>query len=473
MHGIDLKMARDVIQGELHGIGALHMPFGVGDIRVSARGEWLLDRMVATGSLVARRIGVTRAGEMAVHRFLSSPYVSVDSIVETLAARTAEQCAGRRVVAIQDTSEVNFRGRAAKRRGLGPAGNGSDPGFFLHPVIAVDLESEAVVGLVGARIWTRDTTPAGDRRKRAFANKESVRWQDGCVTAAEVLAEAASVTMIADRESDIYDLFVNRPERLQLIVRAAQDRSLAHSGRLFGALVEEPELARRKVRVPPRRPGDAGRQAELAIKAGCVRIARPGNCPASSGLPREIALTLVEAIEIDPPSPKQAIAWRLLTTHAAAGAAEAASIIDLYRLRWRIEQVFRALKSDGMRLEDTQMLDAERLFILASMGLAAAVRTIQLVDARDGSQRPSTDVVDASLKAPLEAISRSLEGKTERQKNPHPSTSLAFIAWIAARLGGWNCYYKPPGPKTMRSGWTTLAAMLEGFALASKSGADP
>lgn len=448
------------------------MPIAVGNIRVAARGEWLLDRMAATGSLVARKVGVTRAGEMAVHRFLSSPYVSVESIVETLAARTAAQCAGRRVVAIQDTSEVNFRGRAAKRRGLGPGGNGSDPGFFLHPVIAVDIESAAVVGLVGARIWTRDAMPAGNRNKRAFADKESMRWQDGCVTAAEVLADATSVTMIADRESDIYDLFANRPERLQLIVRAAQDRSLVQSGRLFGALVEEPELARRKVQVPPRRPGQVGREAELVIKAGHVSIARPKNRPASTGLPREIALTLVEAIEIDPPNPKEAIAWRLLTTHAVADAAEAASIIDLYRLRWRIEQVFRALKSDGMRIEDSQMLDAERLFILATMGLAAAVRTMQLVDARDGSPRPSSDVVDASLAAPLKAISRSLEGKTERQKNPHPPTSLAFVAWIVARLGGWNCYYKPPGPKTMRSGWTTLAAMLEGFALAHYE-ADP
>ncbi|MEA2887273.1 MAG: hypothetical protein QOD11_1633, partial [Bradyrhizobium sp.] len=49
----------------------------------------------------------------------------------------------------------------------------------------------------------------------------------------------------------------------------------------------------------------------------------------------------------------------------------------------------------------------------------------------------------------------------------HPSDSLAFIAWITARLGGWNCYYKPPGPKTMHDGWTRLAAILKGYALAS------
>ena len=28
-----------------------------------------------------------------------------------------------------------------------------------------------------------------------------------------------------------------------------------------------------------------------------------------------------------------------------------------------------------------------------------------------------------------------------------PPRSLAWLAWIIARLGGWNCYYKPPGPK--------------------------
>ena len=65
-------------------------------------------------------------------------------------------------------------------------------------------------------------------------------------------------------------------------------------------------------------------------------------------------------------------------------------------------------------------------------------------------------------------LSKKLEGKTLRQKNPHPHGSLAFVAWIAARLGGWNCYYKPPGPKTMRDGWNRLAATLDGYALATQ-----
>jgi len=58
-------------------------------------------------------------------------------------------------------------------------------------------------------------------------------------------------------------------------------------------------------------------------------------------------------------------------------------------LRWRIEQLFRALKSDGLALDDSQVIEAERMFNLAAIGLAGAIRTIQLVDARDGSPRRS------------------------------------------------------------------------------------
>ena len=134
----------------------------------------------------------------------------------------------------------------------------------------------------------------------------------------------------------------------------------------------------------------------------------------------------------------------------------------IYRLRWRVEQLFRTCKRDGLDLEGTQMLEGSRLFKLAALALGAAARTLQLVDARDGSTRPAGDAVDEEMLPILAAISTSLEGGTVRQKNPHPRGSLAFVAWIAARLGGWNCYYRRPGPKTMRTGWKTLAAYLAG-----------
>jgi len=46
---------------------------------------------------------------------------------------------------------------------------------------------------------------------------------------------------------------------------------------------------------------------------------------------------------------------------------------------------------------------------------------------------------------------------------------LVILAMSVARLGGWNYYYKSPGPKTMRAGWAQFTAMAAGFALAAQS----
>lgn len=53
----------------------------------------------------------------------------------------------------------------------------------------------------------------------------------------------------------------------------------------------------------------------------------------------------------------------------------------------KYRQTFRALKSDGLALDDSQVIDEERMFNLAAIAFAGAIRTIQLVDQR---RRPSS-----------------------------------------------------------------------------------
>src|SRR5262245_14076486 len=127
------------------------------------------------------------------------------------------------------------------------------------------------------------------------------------------------------------------------------------------------------------------------------------------------------------------------------------------------------LKRDGLDIESSQLETAGRLFNLAAFALVAVARTLQLVDARDGSTRPATDVIAPEEIEAAAAISTTLEGATPRQKNPHEKGSLAWLSWIAARLGGWNCYYKPPGPKTMARGLDRLVDRIAGYRLATAS----
>ena len=435
-----------------------------GDKRRAAAVGRLHASMVAQSSVVVRRLGGGRAGEVAGHRVLSSEAVTPEQTVACFARRTAAAAAGRRIVAAQDTTECNFPTRCNSR--LGPAGrNGDTPGFFLHAVIAVDVAEAAVLGVVDAAIWTRAAPPVGDRRKRDLAAKESRRWLAAARQAGAVLADARQIIVVGDRESDIYQVFEARPAAVELVVRVAQNRKLADDGLLFAAALDR--LGSHRVPIPPRRIGDPGRVAEVSVLAGRVSVRAPRNGRREPTSRPAVTLTLVEVVEADPPAGETALHWRLLTTLPADTLAAVQDVVGCYRLRWRIEQSFRMLKSDGLRLEDSQTTDTHRLFNLATLALGAAVRIIQLVDARNGSPRPAGDVASAVEIAAATALAPTLQGRTERQKNPHPPGNLAWLAWIVARLGGWNCYYKPPGPKTMRQGWDRFAAIAHGFALAT------
>ena len=441
------------------------MAYGGKDVRLVRRGDEVLDAIVTKSSLVLRKIGGGRAGEVAAGRFLDNAEVTPRSIVEKAAARTLAAACGRRVLAIQDTTEVNFSGRAARRTGLGPAGDGVSPGLFCHPLLLVDIEHEAVLGVAWADFWTRAGEPAGNRKKRPIDAKESGRWLDATKACAALAEKAAQVVTVADREADIYEHFAARPANVEVIVRARHDRATASGTPLFAAAESFHLLEVASVQVPPRGPGDKGRIAEVSIRAGRVEIVRPANVRAQ-GAPATVALGLVEIAEVAAPKGVTPLCWRLLTTLPVDTLAAATEVARLYRLRWRIEQLFRTLKSDGLDFEATQVTDASRLFKLMALGIVAAARIMQLVDARDGGPRPATDCLDATQLAAVAAISAQLEGKTARQKNHHPAGSLAFVAWTVARLGGWNCYYKPPGPKTMADGWKRLAERLEGYNLA-------
>lgn len=441
------------------------------DIRLDRLNHRLFERVVKTGSLVVKTLGGTRKDEVATGRFLANGAVDPAMILKPHIERTRATVAGRSILVVQDTTEINFSGRAARRQGLGPAGDGVSPGFFIHPQVAVDVQHGCVLGLVGAEIWTRPEGKAADRKKRSADGKESRRWLTGAETAAQCNG-ATRIVVVGDRESDIYALFAERPDNVHLLVRAAQDRSLDDRTSVRTVSDAWPVLDKRTVEVPARRIGSAGgpraaRTARIATRSGTITVKRPVRA-GNRGNAESVTLGLVVVAEINPPAGVEPLVWRLLTTLPVARAAEALEVVRLYRLRWRIEEVFRSLKSDGLDLEASQVTTAKRLLNLAALGIVAAVRNVQLVDARDGSPRPATDVIDAADIAAAAAIGKSLEGATERQQNPHDKGSLAWLSWIVARLGGWNCYYRPPGPKTMAAGWNRLTDRLEGFVLSRR-----
>jgi hypothetical protein len=424
--------------------------------------------MVAGKDVCLRRLAKgVRAREVQFNRFLGNARVTLARVIENWGEGTVAAAEGRHVLAIQDTSEINFATTTERRRGLGEIGHGNGRGVLLHPMLAVDAENGSCLGLLSGQVWTRKGRRTVSHDLRDLSDKESQRWIATAVAAKPLLAKATMVTMLGDRESDIFALYAGATEQnFHVIARSMHDRKLADGIGLYAAS-EAMTVVEQRAIVLPARAQRAERVAALDLRFGAVNLARP-QTRFLRHLPKSLLLTLVDVREADPQSGTEPLHWRLLTTHPVTTAEDAWHIVEWYKRRWLIEQFFRILKTQGFRLEDSQVGTAERLLKLVAIAAKAAVITLQLVQARDGrDHQPVRIAFDAEEVVTLAAFNRNLEAQSKRLRNPHPPDSLAWAAWIIGRLGGWDGYpsSKPPGPITMKHGLHYFHAAAAGWSL--------
>ena len=154
-----------------------------------------------------------------------------------------------RVLCIEDTTELDYTKRKASMAGLGVLNYETRWGIYLHPTLAVTPEGVPL----GVLDWhfVREPGTLGQEKAahRALEEKESVRWVDGFARVNE-LAETLSetrLTYIADREGDLYELFVEAPcpeHGADWLVRGQHhERRLSDGRKLAEALAEASVLS--------------------------------------------------------------------------------------------------------------------------------------------------------------------------------------------------------------------------------------
>jgi hypothetical protein len=180
---------------------------------------------VASGSGAGARLLCAQAGggrrdrEIRFSRFLRHPAVTPEVIFAAAGEGTSVLVKGRAVLAIQDNSHLMLGGAKRRKQGFGPVGKGgAQSGLSLHAVLAVDAMTGEVLGLVGGQVWNRTGgKKVAPRASRSLDEKESQRWMRGAETAARILSKASSITVVADRESDIYEDYTKRPPGMELL----------------------------------------------------------------------------------------------------------------------------------------------------------------------------------------------------------------------------------------------------------------
>src|SRR5919198_3191223 len=140
------------------------------------KGATFLRHMIAHPTVCLRQLAHgQRAEEVGFGRFLDNSRVTAERVIDGWGDQTGAAAAGRHVLAIQDTSEINFHTIPGRRRGLGKT-KGGGRGLLLHAMVAIDANNGSCLGLVGGQIWTRRGRVKIAHEKRRSENKESHRW---------------------------------------------------------------------------------------------------------------------------------------------------------------------------------------------------------------------------------------------------------------------------------------------------------
>lgn len=383
---------------------------------------------------------------------------------------------GEHYLLIQDTTQINFesnRSNISDKTGLGVIGDNKSLGFFLHPSLLVSASDKRSLGFIDIQYWSREVSkPLGTSGKRmknaekAIEEKESYRWLSSIESAKSRLGNC-QITAIADREGDISELFARIPdERTNLLIRSRDDRRLEGGQKLYAYLEAQAVAGSYEIELKGDKRNKSkrvGRKALIEVKYGSVVLSP------TSLKDEKIPVFVVEARETAStvPQGQKPIHWRLLTTHPINTLERAIEIIEYYKERWLIEQIFRLLKNKGLQVEDLQIESGKALICLTLIGLQVVNRVMLLHEA--SKQDKPVAIKETFQQEELEclrACNQKYEGKTLRQKNPYPPNSLQWVYWVIARMGGWKPQEKQAGVIVIFRGLQYFQQVFEGWKLA-------
>ncbi len=440
--------------------------------------------MIAQSLLLSRTAsvhGATRheAEQKGFYRFLDNKKVTEDILIQELTDRCSKNVVNRDITVIQDTISFGLNHNAKNIKqgsGVGFVGNKKGVGFLAHCSLVIDTNSETMLGFSDVQLWHRTEDKANNTtqayKKQSIEEKESYKWIKASKQTKELLNNAKSITIIEDREGDIYEQFCSIPdEKTQLLIRNRDNRRLADGTRLHDVLKQTKSLGEYEIALY----GDIRKEkvnwvTTVEVKAVSVAIQKPISVK-SKDVPDQLSVYAVEVQEINS-THKDKICWRILTTHVIETYEQAVAIVDKYKLRWYIEQLFRLLKQQEFQIEDTQLEKGWAIRKLLVLLLNTLLRLMQLYLAYDVEEsQPLKEVFDDEEIKCLQTILEKQIKETPKTTNPFNSQKLSWASWIIARLGGWkgNSKQRKAGPIIIKRGLEKFEMIYEGWKMAKNS----
>ena len=418
----------------------------MGDERLDKRTMQLLDSLFGqpTTSLPVACRGWTET--QAAYRFFDNKKVTAEKVLaphrEATCGRMAEQPV---VLCVQDTSELDYSSQK-QMLGLGPLTFEVQQGLLIHPTVAITPD-RLTLGVLDNRIWARDAETYGKSEHRAsksIEEKESFRWIEGYQQICEISQRLPDTqcVYVADRESDIYELFAEAGEQenpADFLIRASHDRIVLDDSRLSEELAQAAVLGEATFELPSTHSRKC-QPVTQRLKAVRVNLRPPKK---KSHLP-SVAVTVILAEEVRPPKGEKPITWILLTNLSVTTGDQVLEKLQWYLCRWQIEIFFRILKS-GCKVEKLQLECTERLRPALAMYMIIAWRVLYLTYlGRECPDLPCDLVFDTKEWQAIHLVST-------QTRAPEQVPSLNTILRMIAGMGGFLARKSDgePGPQTI------------------------
>jgi hypothetical protein len=168
-------------------------------------------------------------------------------------------------------------------------------------------------------------------------------------------------------------------------------------------------------------------------------------------------VNVVTVDEIDVPQGEEPILWQLVTTEPVATTEDIERIVDAYRMRWVIEEFFKALKT-GCAFEKRQLESYATLVNALAMFTVIAWRLLLLrFVARTEPESTATNALTERQVRVLQALS-TMPDAPVRVDIPATNPTAGDALFAVAQLGGHIQNNGAPG-------WLVLARGLESLLL--------
>jgi hypothetical protein len=385
--------------------------------------------------------------------------IAYEKMLESHQKKTSERSKKATIVlAVQDSTTLFLRGtkKVPNIRKVGTLKN-EFTGLNIHTTLLVTPEEE-ILGISDLQEFERKLV---GKRNRAYENlsalyKETGKWIRAIRNTRKVIDKETQLVWIADREGDFWDYFCQIQEYNELFVQRVVHQRGMHEceDNYFEHVKSQPCMGKYSFEIDSQGGGKArkSRIVNCEVRSAKVTLKKPDR------LKRDMNTFSVLVIHVLEVGTKEPLEWFLITNIACDTFEEILEKIKWYRMRWKIEELHRTVKS-GCGIEEMRLESLEKLMKLALLLFIVGMRILKI--SKLAKKDENSECTTAFSKEEWQML-YIRKHKKFPPENYVPTIKEALR--LLAGLGGFYEYNKrDPGAMTMWRGMHRLSLMLAGI----------